>query len=299
MSRGTILGYEIASPEKQRKTALIILAVVVFILGGACAAFVGPTVYKTWTYHQVTGRVKAIEEKCTYSIRRLSRYGNRLSLTDLVNCEEAYAKAAEIDHAMGDVRHFSIVYVTYTPAGGTAMTSSFDVPAEAARDLRIGQSLVVMHHPDHPYRVERVPTNAFALTHEARYAGNVAAASASAPAVTEQETGPQASTPTPAPRSTAPAPARKKFELAKPGEEPSTIEKVSRVIAWIIVALIGVAIIAVPWLLWRLAKRFFGGAATPISPPRPRSAPSANRMASVSRPRAASASRQPRITAPR
>ena len=254
MSRGTILGYEVAPREQQRKIALVLLALPIMILGGAYGAFVGPTVYKTWTYQKIVGKVTAIEDKCHYSVARISRRGGRSYLTDLVDCDVARAKAAEVDHAAGEVREITIVHVAYAAADGTPMTSWFDIPAEAARDLRIGQGLALMHHPSYPHRVERVPTNAFATTHQARYANSGGASLVEVPPAATPTTNPRASTPASAPLTVAPAsaPIRKKFALAKPGEEPSTIEKVSRVIAWIII--FGIPLAAL-WLIWSLVRR--------------------------------------------
>lgn len=167
MSRGKIFGVEIASPEQQRKTALIMLGVFLALGLGVMAAFTGPRLYTHFTYVDTQGVVTGLEAKCHYIINRFNKRGPA-NVTDVTDCESAYRAAAEVDHAMGDPRHVTIVHVDYALDDGSSLTSWFDVPSEAADDLAAGAAIALQYHPEHPHRVQRRAANP-TLTHAGRY----------------------------------------------------------------------------------------------------------------------------------
>lgn len=236
MMRNTVLGVTIAPAAQQWRVAKIMIGVVLAITVGASGAFVGPFVYRHYTYVDAEAMVTAKEIKCHYQINRLNKRG-AAQVTDLVDCAEARRVAARVDHAMGEIRQVAVVRVTYRLADGAPMGSWFDLPADAAADISAGRSLTIQYHPDLPHRIQRRADDPFALVARNRYAGAAAIARA-APA---------------APRATGPE--RPKFQLAKDGEPMSGIEIFSRGLAWIIVAAMAIGILWVLRWLWRLARR--------------------------------------------
>lgn len=276
MSRGKIFGVEIASPEQQRKTALIMLGVFLALGLGVMAAFTGPRLYTHFTYVDTQGVVTGLEAKCHYIINRFNRRGPA-NVTDVTDCESAYRAAAEVDHAMGEVRHVTIVHVDYALDDGSSLTSWFDVPSEAADDLAAGAAIALQYHPEHPHRVQRRAANPFALTHAGRYGVKRQIA-----AETEVAAKPEAS---------QRAPAEAAPEVVVP-DTRTTAQKmgsmIGRTLAWLVV-------IGVPYLLFRIIRYAIRRIRDGGSPPARHTAPrrtgrtttvTADQLSRVTRPRA-------------
>lgn len=168
MGKSTFLGVEIAPAEQQRRTALVLLGLLVIVGAGAPVAFMLPELIRHYKHVPAEGRITAIETKCHYQVHRLGKRGPA-QVTDLVDCHEARRIAAEVDHAMGEVREVAIVKVDYTIADGSPGSSWLDLPAGAAADLVVGQPITIGYDPEYPHRVHRRASNPFALTHEGRF----------------------------------------------------------------------------------------------------------------------------------
>ncbi len=228
------LGLKVAPAAQRRKAAWIMLAVTLVLGGGAIGAFVGPYAWRHYTYMPAEARVTHLETLCHYQIKRFNKRGPA-QVTGLVDCAAAEAEAARIDHAMGEIRRVAVVGVSFSTAEGGLVSASFEVPVAAVADVVLGQSLAIQYDPERPYQVQRLADHPFALAAENRYAG---AAAIATQAKEEQ--------------------ARKVREARKPVEPGSTLYQVSSVIAWIIIALMGLAILWVIRALWRLARRLLG-----------------------------------------
>jgi hypothetical protein len=162
------LGIKVAPPEQQRKMALIMLGAILAIGGGACLAFMTPELIRHYTSLPAEGRVTAIEIKCHYLINRFNKRGSGM-VTDLVDCAEARRVAAEVDHAMGQVREVAIVHVDYATEDGGSGTSWLDLPIGAARDLAVGHTIEIGYDPEYTDRIHRRASNPLALSHAGRY----------------------------------------------------------------------------------------------------------------------------------
>lgn len=273
MSLKDALGIKVAPREQQRKMALIVLGVVVAIGGGACLAFMTPELIRHYTSLPAEGRITAIETKCHYQIKRFNKRGPA-EVTDLVDCAEARRVAAEIDHAMGQVREVAIVHVDYATADGGGGKSWLDLPAEAASDLAVGQTIEIGYDPEYTHRIHRRASNPFALTHAGRYG-----------ITRSTKTIADAPEPTAADVAAPAAPSAPAVETARPRPEPSEAIKT---FSWYAARVIMLAMaFGVLWGIraaWRLARRLIRGA--PAAPAAARSAPSAvatSRIASVTR----------------
>lgn len=273
MSGRNRFGIEIASPEQQKKTALFILAVVLMIGGGTVLAFTGPALYAHFTYVPAKGLVTALEEKCHYVVKRLNKRGPA-NVTDLVDCTEAYRVAAEISHDMGEVRAVTLAHVDYELADGTPHSSWFDLPAEAARDLRIGQTIEIQYDPDNTHRIIRQAVRLFALTHEGRYG-------------LTQETKP--AEPGPTTPTVIAGPLLPGEPLTEPVDNRTTAQKIGSFIGR---GLAYVVVFLVPYLTYRLVRgvwrrlRGRGSSPSPSRRPAPSSPPLArDSLAGATRPR--------------
>jgi len=277
MSSGKIFGVEIASPEQQRKTALIMLGVFLALGLGVMAAFTGPRLYTHFTYVNTQGVVTGLEAKCHYIVNRFNKRGPA-NVTDVTDCESAYRAAAEIDHAMGEVRHVTIVHVDYALDDGSSLTSWFDVPSEAAEDLAVGDAISLQYHPEHPHRVQRRAANPFALTHAGRYGVKRQVAAETADVAAKSE-------------AAQPAQIEATPEVVVP-DTRTTAQKmgsiIGRTLAWIVM-------IGVPYLLYRIIRyaigRMRGGGSPPTLPAAPRrtgrtTAVTTDQLSRVTRPRA-------------
>lgn len=282
MSRGTILGVEIASPEQQRKTALVILGVFVALTLGVVGAFTGPRLYTHFSYVDTPGTVTGLEYKCHYVINRFNKRGPA-NVTDVIDCESAYRAAAEVDHAMGEVRPVTIVHVDYPLDDGSRLSSWFDVPGEAAVDLAVGDAISLQYHPEHPHRVQRRAVNPFALTHAGRYGVKWQAALQAVPGTPPEAQAPSEPQAEPAP-------------VAQPAvpDTRTTAQKtgslIGRTLAWIVVILVPYGIYRIILWLWR-RLRSGGVPAASASPPRRTGRPanvSADQLARVTRSRSTS-----------
>ncbi|MEZ5909797.1 MAG: hypothetical protein R3D31_13445 [Hyphomicrobiaceae bacterium] len=278
MGTATVLGYEMASRAKMVRAGALVVAFAIIILGGAVAAFTGPEVYRHYMFEQAVGRVTAIREMCYYQIKRLSKRGPA-QVTGLVDCRTAYREAARIDHALGEVKHISIVSVDYRIRSGIEISSAFDVPSEAAMDLAVGRAVRINYDPRQPDRVHRRAGNPFALTHEARFRG--------APSATldERRQSPPAAPPGVAPAvpssqlppepTAVPAVRPESAPMAAPernrrrSETPEIIRTISWYIAWGVIAGMAYAIFWILRFIWRLVRRGLGRA-TPAEPVPPR-----------------------------
>lgn len=269
MSLKDTLGLRIASREQQRRVAWIALGCILVIGFGAAGAFVGPYAWRHYTFVAVQARVTAIDTLCQYQIKRLSKRGPA-QVTGLVDCATAEAEAARIDHVMGEIVRVAVVSVAFESVDGTPYKTSFDVREEAVADLQLGQTLAIQYDPEKPGRVQRLADHPFALTAAGRYDGAKAAAKRSAEAAKVRA-----------------GDTRTKFERAKDGEPMGGLEIFANTVAWIIIALMGVAILWAVRLVWRLARRLLGGGSgTP-----PGASPPAERLT-----RAAVPARAPRAT---
>ena len=267
MGKSTFLGVEIAPAEQQRRMALVLLGLLVIVGAAAPLAFMLPELIRHSKHVPAEGRITAIETKCHYQVHRLGKRGPA-QVTDLVDCHEARRIAAEVEHAMGEVREVAIVKVDYTIADGSPGSSWFDIPAGAAADLGVGQPITIGYDPEYPHRIHRRASNPFALTHEGRFGisrGTRPAGSEVAPAEVTRA---------------APAVA-----TAKPRSEPSEAIKT---FSWYAARIIVLAmLIGVLWgvrATWRLARRLIRGTPAGASAGRPAASPvAASRIASVTR----------------
>ena len=119
----TFLGYEIASPERQRKTALAIIGVV-------CALVVGGMLALYFISRGSTGReqalatITAFETKCRYVVRNISRRASYYDHTGLIDCDRAHEVARANDSVLGSVQRVTVDVVDFTALDGSKIHSA-------------------------------------------------------------------------------------------------------------------------------------------------------------------------------
>ncbi len=144
----TILGYEVASPEQQRKTALALLAFV------GITAIAGMGVLFMISHWEQSGRQQAIaviesfETKCRYVVRNISKRVSYYDHTGYIGCAEAHAVAKSNNNSLGSVQHRTVAIVNYRTQQGRDIRTS--VVLTDSKEFKVGQKLEILYETDRP-----------------------------------------------------------------------------------------------------------------------------------------------------
>jgi hypothetical protein len=144
----TLLGYEIASPERQRKTALAIIAVVCAVaLGGVLTLF-----FISQGQHsgreQAVATIAAFETKCRYVVRNLGRRVSYYDHTGLIDCDRAHEVAQANNSVLGSVQSVTVAIVDLTTLGGAKVRSHVELSRK--EPFAIGEQVEVLYRVDDP-----------------------------------------------------------------------------------------------------------------------------------------------------
>ena len=144
----TFLGYEIASPERQRKTALAIVGVV-------CAlAVAGMLALFFISRGQHSGReltvatIAAFETKCRYVVRNIGKRVSYYDHTGLIDCDRAHEVAQANDSILGSVRRTTVAVVDLTALDGSKVRSHIELSRK--EPFSIGEQVEVLYRIDDP-----------------------------------------------------------------------------------------------------------------------------------------------------
>ena len=144
----TFLGYAVASPERQRKTALAIIGVV-------CAlAVAGMLALFFISRGQHSGRelalatITAFETKCRYVVRNISRRVSYYDHTGLIDCDRAHEVAQANDSVLGSVRRTTVAVVDFTALDGSKIRSHVELSRK--EPFSIGEQVDVLYRIDDP-----------------------------------------------------------------------------------------------------------------------------------------------------
>ena len=155
----TILGYEVASPEQQRKTALVILGVI------GAMAIAGVVVLFLISHWEQSGRQQALatvvsfETKCRYVVRNISRRVSYYDHTGYIGCAEAQSVADANDNSLGSVQRLTTTAVEFlTPEGRQVRTS---VALHGDVQISVGGQVEILYRTDNP--TDAVEFNKIAL----------------------------------------------------------------------------------------------------------------------------------------
>jgi hypothetical protein len=144
----TFLGYAVASPERQRKTALAIIGVVCALaVAGILALFF-------ISRGQHSGRelalatIAAFETKCRYVVRNISRRVSYYDHTGLIDCDRAHEVAQANDSILGSVQRTTVAVVDFTALDGSKVRSHVELSRK--EPFAIGEQVDVLYRIDDP-----------------------------------------------------------------------------------------------------------------------------------------------------
>ena len=144
----TFLGYEVASPERQRKTALAIIGVVcALVVAGMLALFFisrGQHSGRELTVATIT----AFETKCRYVVRNISKRASYYDHTGLIDCDRAHEVAQANDSILGSVRRTTVAVVDFTTLDGSKLRSHVELSRK--EPFSIGEQVEVLYRIDDP-----------------------------------------------------------------------------------------------------------------------------------------------------
>jgi hypothetical protein len=144
----TLLGYEIASPERQRKTALAIIGVVCAVaLGGILTLY-----FLSQGQHsgreQAVATITAFESKCRYVVRNISRRASYYDHTGLIDCDRAHEVAQANNSVLGSVQRVTVAVVDFTALDGSKVRSHIELSRK--EPFSIGEQVEVLYRIDDP-----------------------------------------------------------------------------------------------------------------------------------------------------
>ena len=144
----TILGYEVASPEQQRKTALAILGFV------GVAAIAGIGVLFLVSHWEQSGRQQAIakivsfETKCRYAVRNIGKRVSYYDHTGYIGCAQARAVANSNNNPLGSVQRRTLVVVEFNTDEDRRLRTS--VAFHGDTRFSVGQQVEILYRTDNP-----------------------------------------------------------------------------------------------------------------------------------------------------
>ena len=145
---GTIFGYEIASPEKQRKTALVILGFVVAIVIGGVGAMLFVSSAQHAGREQAIATITAFQSKCRYVVRNVSKRVSYYDHTGLIACDSAHRIARVNNNPLGSVRRETVAAIDFATKDGKRIRSH--VTLSGPDKVRIGQQAEVLYSIENP-----------------------------------------------------------------------------------------------------------------------------------------------------
>jgi hypothetical protein len=144
----TLLGYEIASPERQRRTALVIIGVVCAVaLGGILALFIISRGQHSGR-EQAVATIAAFETKCRYVVRNISRRASYYDHTGLIDCDRAHEVAQANNSVLGSVQSVTVAVVDFTALDGAKVRSHVELSRK--EPFSVGEQVEVLYRIDDP-----------------------------------------------------------------------------------------------------------------------------------------------------
>ena len=144
----TFLGYEIASPERQRKTALAIIGLVCALVVGGVLALYFISRGQHAGREQALATITAFETKCRYVVRNISRRASYYDHTGLIDCDRAHEVARANDSVLGSVQRVTVAVVDFTALDGSKIRSHVELSRK--EPFAIGEKVDVLYRIDDP-----------------------------------------------------------------------------------------------------------------------------------------------------
>jgi hypothetical protein len=141
-----ILGYEVASEEKQRKTALALILVTALIAGTFVFIFFMQSQVTFSGREAAMGTIVSFDTKCRYVVRNISKRVSYSDITGLVSCAEAQQVADENNNPLGSIRKITTAVVDFRTTEGKAVRSHLEYDGDAS----IGAQIEILYRTDDP-----------------------------------------------------------------------------------------------------------------------------------------------------
>ncbi len=143
-----ILGYEVARPEQQRKTALAILGFIAAIaIGGGVAAFMIAG-FEQSGREQVLATVVSFDKKCRYVVRNVSKRVSYYDHTGYIDCAQAQTVADRNDNPLGSVQRRRTAVVDFRTEDNRKVRTS--VAFHGDDPIRIGGQVEILYLVKNP-----------------------------------------------------------------------------------------------------------------------------------------------------
>lgn len=148
----TVLGYEVASPEQMRRTAIMLL------IGTVAAAIIGVFVLFIVSRWEAAGREQALatinsfDEKCRYVVRNIGRRASYYDHTGYVDCDSARQVAASNNNPLGSVQQKTHAKIAFKTKTGTEIASYVILSSKKPR--AVGQVVEILYRVDNPHDVK-------------------------------------------------------------------------------------------------------------------------------------------------
>src|SRR5262245_23833360 len=144
----TFLGYEVASPERQRKTALTIIGVLcALVLAGTIVLFVV-------SRQQQSGRelsmatIVGFETKCRYVVRNISRRASYYDHTGYIDCDRAHQVAKDNNSVLGSVQRTTLAVVDFIALDGSSIRSHVEL--SRSEPFFVGERVAILYRIEDP-----------------------------------------------------------------------------------------------------------------------------------------------------
>jgi hypothetical protein len=144
----TFLGYEVASPERQRKTALAIIGVVCLLAVAAVVALVFAAREQQSGRELAVATITAFETKCRYVVRNISRRVSYYDHTGYIDCDRAHQVAKANDSVLGSVQTATLAVVDFTALDGSKVRSHVELSRK--KPVSVGERVEVLYRIDDP-----------------------------------------------------------------------------------------------------------------------------------------------------
>ena len=144
----TILGYEVASPEQQRKTALAILGFVGVMAIAGIGLLLLISHWEQSGRQQAIAKIVSFETKCRYVVRNIGKRVSYYDHTGYIGCSQARAVANANKHPLGSVQQRTLAVVDFKTAEGAQLRTNVALHGDAR--YSVGQQVEILYRTDNP-----------------------------------------------------------------------------------------------------------------------------------------------------
>jgi len=120
---GTFLGYAVASPEQQKKTALLLLLGTIVSVAGVVGFLFLKSQNDQRDREQAVATIGQIDVKCRYIVQNLSKRVSYYDHTGYIDCASAEEVARQNNHPLGSLQRRSLIQVDFAANDGSAQTA--------------------------------------------------------------------------------------------------------------------------------------------------------------------------------